>query len=56
MQSNTLRRLLLVTVLAALTATACAKREPLEYRSDLEVRPGTGLFSGDKGGLVLIGD
>ena len=30
--------------------------EPFEYHNDLDEKPGPGLFSGDKGGFVIIGE
>ena len=48
--------LILLSLFVLQLTTSCAEREPFEYRSNLEVPKGPGLFSGDKGGLVLIGD
>lgn len=46
---------LVIVVLVAILTAACAKREPFEYRSNLEVPIGPGLLSGEKGGLILFG-
>jgi hypothetical protein len=55
MHTHKIGRVLVPLVLVAALAVACAKREPFEYRSNLEVPAGPGLLSGKKGGLILFG-
>lgn len=30
--------------------------QPFEYHNDLDEKPGPGLFSGDEGGFVILGE
>ena len=45
-----------VIVLVFGTAGCALNPQPFEYHNDLDEKPGPGLFSGDKGGLVIIGE
>jgi hypothetical protein len=54
MRKLNIARTVTIVILATMLTAACAKREPFEYRSNLEVPDGRGLLSGDRGGLILF--
>ncbi len=44
-------------ILVVLGTAGCALTpQPFEYHNDLDEKAGRGLFSGDEGGFVIIGD
>lgn len=46
----------LIVVLVALGLAACGKATPLDYVPEAdEMKPGSGLFSGEAGGFVIYG-
>ena len=52
-----MRRLFPVAMLcAALAGGGCAQYEEYEYQPDHEMKPGAGLFTGERGAWVLLGD
>ena len=42
--------------IAALIAGCAASPQPFEYHDDRDEKPGPGLFSGDRGGVVIYGE
>ncbi|MEE9256218.1 MAG: hypothetical protein V3V56_03530 [bacterium] len=48
------RRICLPALLiSGLALGACGRAERFDYRSDREVKPGPGLFSGKKGAFII---
>ena len=43
-------------LVAAIGVSGCAEYEPLEYTPTSEIRPGPGLFTGEKGAFYIYGD
>jgi len=44
-------------VMVIFGAAGCAVTpQPYEYRNDLDEKPGPGLFSGEAGGFVIMGE
>ncbi len=53
LRSAAKRALTAALLLAALALWSCAGVEPFDYRSDRELKPGPGLFTGEAGAAVL---
>ena len=52
-----MRRIIpLAALCAALAAGGCAQYEEYEYQPDYKLKPGAGLFTGERGAWVLVGD
>ena len=54
MRSRVYRYCLLLA--GAIAVSGCANYEPLDYTPTSEMRPGRGLFTGEKGAFYLYGD
>ncbi len=56
MIANASLRNSLIVVLLALGLAACGKATPFDYQQEAdEMKPGSGLFSGNKGKFVIFG-
>ncbi len=51
-----LRIIPLAVLCAVLVAGACAPYEEFDYQPNDEMKPGAGLFTGERGAWVLVGD
>jgi len=51
-----MRQWMVALAIAALMAGCAASPQPFEYHDDRDEKPGPGLFSGDRGGLVVYGE
>jgi hypothetical protein len=54
MKINTYRTILLMFCLIFGMAACSASPQPFEYQPDNELKPGPGLFSGEKGEFVIF--
>jgi len=50
------RKWIMLLATAALMAGCAASPQPFEYHDDRDEKPGPGLFSGDRGGVVVYGE
>ena len=50
------RRWIMLLAIAALVAGCAASPQPFAYHDDRDEKPGPGLFSGDRGGVVIYGE
>ncbi|BBO75179.1 hypothetical protein DSCW_25960 [Desulfosarcina widdelii] len=50
------RQWIAALAIAALIAGCAASPQPFEYHDDRDEKPGPGLFSGDRGGVVVYGE
>lgn len=51
-----IRQWFMLLATAALMAGCAASPQPFEYHDDRDEKPGPGLFSGDRGGVVIHGE
>lgn len=56
MRLKWIRRLTLVCMIAAGLAACSSAPTPFEYQDAREEKPGPGLFTGEKGGVVIQSD
>lgn len=51
-----IRQWIMLLVMAALMAGCAVSPQPFDYHDDRDEKPGPGLFSGDRGGVVVYGE
>jgi hypothetical protein len=51
-----MRQWMVALAIAALMTGCAASPQPFEYHDDRDEKPGPGLFSGDRGGVVVYGE